>query len=74
MIIEYLIQFIPTLIALASECFILKFAIKVLKEAKETKEFKAVVEQNKILVKELREAKKLNNELLTKIDRIARGE
>ena len=73
-ILGYILQFLPTLVAIAGEIGIIKFAINMLAKAKETKEFKAVVEQNKVLVSELREAKKLNKELLTKIDRIHRGE
>ena len=73
-ILQYILQFLPTVVALISEVGIIKFAISTLQKAKETKEFKAVVEQNKILVNELREAKRLNKELLTKIDRIHRGE
>ena len=71
-VLEYISLYLPTLIAIFAECGIIKFAIKVLKEARETKEFKAVVEQNKILVQELREANKLNRELLTQIDKISR--
>lgn len=73
-ILEYILQFLPTLVAIASEVGIIKFAINVLQKAKETKEFKEVAKQNKTLIDELREAKKLNKELLTKIDRIQRGE
>lgn len=73
-ILEYILQFLPALIAIIGEVGIVKFAISTLQKAKETKEFKEVVEQNKILVNELREAKRLNKELLTKIDRIHRGE
>lgn len=72
--LTYIIQFIPTLLALVMECGIVKYAIKILREAKETKEFKIVSEQNKLLIAELRESQKLNKELLTKIDRIARGD
>lgn len=74
MILEYVVTYIPVLLAIISEVGIVKYALSILSKAKETKEFKAVVDQNKILVNELREAKKLNKELLTKIDRIQRGE
>lgn len=73
-ILQYFLQFVPTIIALISEVGVIKFAISTLQKAKETKEFKAVVDQNKQLINELREAKRLNKELLTKIDRIHRGE
>lgn len=73
-ILQYVLQFLPTLIAIAGELGVIKFAFNMIAKAKETKEFKAVVEQNKILVNELREAKRLNKELLTKIDHIHRGE
>ena len=73
-ILSYILQFVPTLIAIAGEIGIIKFAFNMIAKAKETKEFKAVVEQNKILVKELRESKRLNKELLTKLDGIKRGD
>lgn len=73
-ILEYILQFLPALVAIIGEVGIVKFAISTLQKAKETKEFKEVVEQNKILVSELKDAKRLNKELLTKIDRIHRGE
>lgn len=73
-ILQYILQFVPTLIAIIGEVGVIKFAFNMIAKAKETKEFKAVVEQNKVLVSELREAKRLNKELLTKIDRIHRGE
>ena len=73
-ILQYFLQFVPTIIALISEVGVIKFAISTLQKAKETKEFKAVVEQNKQLINELREAKRLNKELLTKIDHIHRGD
>lgn len=73
-ILGYILQFLPTLIAIAGEIGIIKFAMNMLAQAKETKEFKAIVKQNNVLINELKEAKKLNKELLTKIDRIHRGE
>lgn len=73
-ILEYVIMFIPTIVAIVSEIGVIAAALSTLKKAKETQEFKNVVEQNKLLVQELRESKKLNKELLTKIDRIHRGE
>ena len=73
-ILQYALQFVPTIIALISEVGVIKFAISTLQKAKETKEFKAVADQNKQLINELREAKRLNKELLTKIDRIHRGD
>lgn len=73
-ILEYIVMFIPTVVAIVSEIGVIAAALSTLKKAKETQEFKNVVEQNKLLVQELRESKKLNKELLTKIDRIHRGE
>jgi hypothetical protein len=73
-ILQYVLQYVPILIAIAGELGVIKFALNMIAKAKETKEFKAVVQQNKILIGELREAKRLNRELLTKIDRIHRGE
>lgn len=73
-ILQYVVQYLPALVAIIGELGIVKSCISTLNKAKETAEFKAVAEQNKILIQELRESKKLNKELLTKIDRIQRGE
>lgn len=73
-ILEYAIIYIPVILAIISEISIFKHAISTLNKTKETAEFKAVTEQHKVLVQELRESKRLNKELLTKIDRINRGE
>lgn len=73
-ILEYVVQYLPAVIAIIGELSVVKSCFNTLSKAKETSEFKAAVEQNKILVQELRESKKLNKELLTKIDRIHRGE
>lgn len=72
--LQYLVTLIPAVVALFSECGVVIWAKAALKKAKESKEFKAVAEQNKKLVVELREMKRLNRELLTKIDRIARNQ
>lgn len=74
MILDLFLTYLPLLIAMLAECGIVKWAIAAISKAKETNELKAVVAQNKTLVQELREAKKLNKELLTKIDRIQREE
>ena len=71
--LQYIVQYVPTIIAILSECAVIKWAIKVLKEAKEIKDFKELSSQNKALLHELKESKKLNKELLTKIDRIERN-
>lgn len=73
-ILEYVVQYLPALIAIIGELAVVKSCFSTLSKAKETAEFKAVAEQNKVLLQELRESKKLNKELLTKIDRIHRGE
>lgn len=73
-VLQYIVTLLPTITAILAEVGIVKWSLKTLAKAKETKEFKAVVEQNKVLINELRESKKLNKELLTKIDRIQRGE
>jgi F420-0:gamma-glutamyl ligase-like protein len=70
--LQYIVQYVPTIIAILSECVVVKWALKVLKEAKEIKDFKKLSSQNEALLKELKDAKKLNKELLTKIDRIER--
>ena len=73
-VLQYIVTLLPTVTALLAEVGVVKWALSTLAKAKETQEFKAVVDQNKVLVNELREAKKLNKELLIKIDRIQRGE
>ena len=74
MILQLILTYGPLVIAFLAECGIVKWAIGAIKKIKETNELKAVIDQNKVLVAELREAKRLNKELLTKIDRIARKE
>ena len=73
-VLNYIITYGPVVLATLFEVLISKHAITTLSKAKETAEFKALVEQNKVLVEELRESKKLTKQLLTKIDRIERGE
>lgn len=73
-ILEYVTIYAPVVLAVLSEALVATKVFSTLKKAKDTEEFKAVATQNKILIQELRESKKLNKELLTKIDRIQRGE
>lgn len=73
-VLEYIMIYVPTIVAVLCEVGVVKWALNMLAKAKETKEFKAIMEQNKILINELREAKRLNKELLTKIDHIKRGD
>lgn len=74
MILELILTYLPLLIAMIAECGIIKWAIAAIIKAKETSELKAIVAQNKALINELREAKRLNKELLTKLDHIQRKE
>lgn len=73
-ILEYVAIYAPVVFAILSEALMATKVFSTLKKAKETEEFKAVAAQHKILIQELRESKRLNKELLTKIDRIQRGE
>lgn len=73
-VLEYIITFLPTIVALIGEISIVAKTISIFKKTKETDEFKKVCQMNAQLIEELRESKKLNKELLTKIDHIARGE
>ena len=73
-ILQYILQFLPTLVAIAGEIGLIKFAMSMIAKATEMKEVKAIVEQNKILLAELKESRRLNKELLTKIDRVYRGD
>lgn len=69
---EYVIIAVPAILAIVGEVVINKLTTKTIDNLKESKEVKEVIAQNKVLVKELREQRKLYNELLTKIDRIQR--
>lgn len=71
-IIQIVLQYLPTVVALAGEVGVIKFAINSLQKAKATREFKELAKQNEMLLNELRDSKKLNRELLTKIDHINR--
>lgn len=73
-ILQYVVQYLPAVVAIVGELAIVKSCFTTLSKAKATEEFKAVAAQNKVLVQELRESKRLNKELLTKIDKIQRGE
>lgn len=74
----YVIAWLPTLIAFASNLALVFSCFsnwkKVGAEIKNSTELNEVLAQNKMLVEELRRANKLNRELLTKIDKIQRGE
>lgn len=72
-VLEYIIVYVPAVVALIAECGIVKYALSTLTKAKESAELKRLLNQNTSLLQELRESKKLNNELLTKIDRIDRS-
>ena len=72
--LKYFIEYLPVLLAIIGELGIVKACIKKLGEMKETKEYRTLVSQNKQLISELKEQQKLNKELLTKIDKIDRGD
>lgn len=69
---EYVLIAIPAILAIIGEVVINKLTTKTIDDLKESKEVKEVVAQNKKLVSELKEQRRLYNELLTKIDRIQR--
>ena len=77
-ITAYVIAWIPTILGLLGNVTIVASCIsnwkKVATEVKQSNELKEVLAQNRLLVEELRKANKLNRELLTKIDKIQRGE
>ena len=73
-VLQYIVSFLPTIVALIGEISVIAKVISIFKQTKETDEFKKVCQMNAQLIQELREAKKLNKELLTKIDHIERGE
>lgn len=74
----YIIAWLPTIIGLIGSISVVASCIanwrKVVQEVKQSNELSQVLTQNKILLDELRKANKLNRELLTKIDKIQRGE
>ena len=72
-VLEYIIAYVPAIVALIAECGIVKYALSTLAKAKESAELKKLLSQNNQLLQELRESRRLNNELLTKIDRIDRS-
>ena len=77
-ITSYVIAWIPTILGLLGNVTIVATCIsnwkKVATEVKQSNELKEVLTQNRLLVEELRKANKTNRELLTKIDKIKRGE
>lgn len=77
-ITAYVIAWIPTILGLIGNVSIVAACIsnwkKVAAEVKQSNELQEVLSQNRLLVEELRKANKLNRELLTKIDKIQRGE
>lgn len=72
-VVQYIISFIPTILALLGEIAVIAKCISAIKQSKESNEYQEMVKQNKLLLEELRETKKLNKEYLTKIDHIYRG-
>lgn len=74
----YVIAWLPTLIALVGNISLVASCFanwkRVAQEIKASNELREVLAQNKMLVDELRKANRLNKELLTKIDKIQRGE
>lgn len=73
-ILLYISTYIPIIFAFLCEIGAFGILKKTIAQVRETNEFKMVLEQNKVLVEELKKANRLNKELLTKIDRIHRGE
>lgn len=73
-VLQYVLSFIPTILALIGEVAVIAKALSIFKKIKETDEYKQLMIQNKLLMDELAESKRLNKELLTKIDHIKRGE
>lgn len=77
-ITAYVIAWIPTILSVLSNISIVATCFSkwktVASELKQSNELKEVLTQNRLLVEELRKANKLNREMLTKIDKIQRGE
>ena len=77
-ITAYVIAWIPTIFGLLGNISVVASCIanwkKMITQVSQSTELQQVITQNKILLDELRKANKANRELLTKIDRIQRGE
>lgn len=73
-ITAYVIAWLPTILGLVGNISIVASCIANFKKISASNELKEVIGQNKVLLDELRKANKLNRELLTKIDKIQRGE
>ena len=74
----YVIAWLPTIIGILANVSIVATTVanwkRVVTEIKSSNELSQVLTQNKMLLDELRKANKANRELLTKIDKIKRGE
>lgn len=74
----FIVAWLPTIVGLIGSISVVASCIanwkKVISEVRQSNELSQVIAQNKILLDELRKANKLNRELLTKIDKIKRGE
>ena len=74
----YVIAWLPTVIGIIGNVSIVATSIaswkRVATEIKQSNELSQVLTQNKMLLDELRKANKANRELLTKIDKLQRGE
>lgn len=73
-ILGYLPTWLIALLTLASECLVVKYALKALKESKDSKEIKEIIKLNRQLLKSLNQERELTKELLTKFDKIKRGD
>lgn len=77
-ITAYIIAWIPTILGLIGNVSIVATCFanwkRLASQVSQSTELKQVISQNKILIEELRKANRLNRELLTKIDKIQRGE
>lgn len=73
MVLDLIMTYLPMLVALISEVGIIQYAIKSINTVKQSKEFKQVIDCNRVLTQKLNEQMELNKELLTKIDRVNRG-
>lgn len=77
-ITAYVIAWLPTVIGVIGNVAIVATTFanwkRIVTEVKSSNELREVIAQNRILLDELREANRLNKKLLTKIDKIQRGE
>lgn len=71
-ILDYIIQYAPVIVALLSEVGIVKLALKYIDKIKDTNEYKQLLNENRLLRKQIKAQNEKMDELMTLIDKVAR--